>query len=62
MNALVAVLLVLVLIALIGLGLTIIRVQRRVASGAPALAVPPGQPSSGLDDSQAAAAARAGDG
>ncbi|HEX4018688.1 MAG TPA: ribonuclease Y [Frankiaceae bacterium] len=53
MNALVAVLLVLVLVALVGLGLTIFRVQRRVESGAPALA-PGVQPSVGLDESQLA--------
>jgi ribonuclease Y len=51
MNAVVAVLLVLVLLALIGLGLTLFRVQRRVGSGAPALVATSGQSSAGLDES-----------
>ncbi len=52
MNAVVAVLLALVLVALIGLGLTIFRVQRRVESAAPASNAPSGQASAGLDEAQ----------
>ncbi|HEX4427812.1 MAG TPA: ribonuclease Y [Frankiaceae bacterium] len=49
MNAVVAVLLVLVLLGLIVLGWTLVRVQRRVESGAPALAAP-SAPSTALDE------------
>jgi ribonuclease Y len=50
MNAVVAVLLVLVLLALIALGWTLVRVQRRVESGTPALGALSGSPPSGLDE------------
>ncbi len=52
MNVFVAVLLVLVLLALGGLGLTLVRVQRRVESGTATPVGPSGQPASGLDDAK----------
>ncbi len=52
MNVFVVVLLVLVLLALGGLGLTLVRVQRRVESGTATPVGPSGQPASGLDDAK----------
>ena len=58
MNALVAVLLVLVLVAGVAIGLALLRVQRRVGPGAPSL-VARGSVPSGLDDAARDAAIEA---